>query len=122
MSDRPLRGNWGPLMKTTTRLALGAGTLLTFSALGLVAPAQAGVAVHCPTTGGTKYEVNAGPTYDANLPEGTRVCIKAGTQITWDTADADGVIENHELMNPTKNAFLGISYYVVYECDTQYGG
>ena len=108
-------------MKTSARFALGASAALTFAALGAVAPAQAGTAVHCPSSGGTKYEVNAGPTYNAGLPEGTLVCIKAGTQITWDEADANGVIENHELMNKPRNAFLGISYYVVYECDSTYG-
>src|SRR5690349_20549803 len=105
-------------MKTSAKFGLGASAALAVAALGTVAPAQAGVAVHCPTDGGTKYElVGAGPTYNAGLPEGTKVCIKAGTQITWDEADANGVIENHELMNKPGNAYLGISYYVVYECD-----
>ena len=109
-------------MKSTARLALAASATFAFATLGAVAPAQAGVAEHCPS-GGTKYEVDAGPTYDAGLPEGTLVCIKAGTKITWDEADANGVIENHELMNPTKKAYLGISYYVVYDvCEYDCGG
>src|SRR5689334_280727 len=107
-------------MKTTARLALGAGTLLSISALGLVTPAHA-VTEQCPS-GGTKYEVDTGPSYDANLPAGTQVCIKAGTRITWAVADAEGVIANTEIKNKPGNAFLGISYYVVYECGTQYGG
>jgi hypothetical protein len=99
-------------MRTSARLALAASATFAFATLGAVAPAQANEN-HCPD-GGTKYEVDAGPTYDTDLPVGTEVCIKAGNNVIWDYADADGVIENDQILNPAGKAYLGISYYVVY--------
>lgn len=82
----------------------------------LTPPAQAGVAEHCPS-GGTKYEVNAGPDLYIGDVSGT-VCIKTGTQ-AYDVPVVDGVISS-TVWNRPGNARLGISYYVIYCVDDPY--
>ena len=97
-------------MNSTARLALAASATFAFATLGAVAPAQA-VTQHCPVpTGAVKYEVNAGTTYDTDLPAGTTVCIKAGTQIDTVTVGEGGLITS--TIRHRNGQLLGISYYV----------
>jgi hypothetical protein len=86
-----------------------AALALSFGAL--TAPAQAdghivmrGNAEHCnPALFPNKDEVDAGPTYQTELAEGTEVCIKAGRTVELTTVGDDGWI--------TSPNGKGISYY-----------
>jgi hypothetical protein len=86
-----------------------AALALSFGAL--VAPAEAKTQ-HCDSnTYPNKVEVDVGPTYDSDLPEGTAVCLKAGTKIYETTVGPDGLLVQDSIKNKPGNAYLGISYY-----------
>lgn len=96
-------------MHALVKAGLATGALA--ASIVVAAPANAATA-HC-ASGGTKYELNAGPSVATDLADGTQVCIKAGTQ-TYYTTVQDGMITNDSIMNKPGNAYLGISYIVVY--------
>jgi len=76
----------------------------------LAPPAQA-TTDHCDSAlYPNKVDVDAGPTVYTGLPEGTAVCIKAGTEVDVVYVDADGNITNDLIFNQNGNA-RGISYY-----------
>jgi len=97
-------------MHTVSKIAV-AGAVLASGAL-VAGPAQAATE-HCEP-GLSKVEVDAGPSIATTLPEGTPVCIKAGTR-TYLTTVRDGRITNDSITNKPGTAYLGISYYVVYK-------
>ena len=104
-------------MKSTARLALAASATFAFATLGTVAPAQA-TTEHCAAGLGKTELTNGGTSYQTNLAPGTPVCIKAGTKTYYTTVGADGWIVQDSIKNKPGNAYLGISYFVWYECNT----
>jgi len=95
-------------------------TLVTIAvgAAGLVGvPAAQAATEHCPRpSGSVKVETNgASNTVQTNLAPGTRVCVKAGTKITYVTVAANGTITQTAIKN-AKGKPLGISYYVGIPC------
>ena len=106
-------------MKSTVRLALAASATFAFASLGAVAPAQADT-MHCDPGLGKTELTGAGPSYQTTLAAGTPVCIKAGTKTYYTTVGADGWIVQDSIKNKPGNAYLGISYFVWYECTDEY--
>ncbi len=82
-------------------------------AAGLISMPAHAATQHCPMTeGSVKVETNgASNTVATGLEQGTEVCVKAGTQITYVTVGADGKITQTTIKN-RKGKPLGISYYV----------
>jgi hypothetical protein len=96
----------------TARSLLAGVAVLALS--GLVAgPAQAATQ-HCPghnLPGSGKVETSGSSnTVKTKLPDGTSVCVKAGTEITYVTV-VNGKITQTAITNK-KGKPLGISYYV----------
>ena len=96
-------------MNVTTKLACIAATV---AAAGLMsAPAQAGqpADLHCPDQTG-KVETDGSASVPTDLPDGTRVCYKAGKGFAYTTVQ-NGMITS-EIWNKNENGLLGVSYYV----------
>ena len=101
-------------MNIASKLACAAATAVAATGL-MMTPANAATAVHCPSQEG-KVETNGEPTVLTDLPDGTLVCYKAGTQIGYATV-INGTITS-TLLNKNGNGVLGVSYYVPGECQT----
>lgn len=102
-------------MKVINAAVAGATLILCLGSLAV--PASA-ISAHCdPGTYPNKVEINAGPTYYSDLPEGTPVCLKAGTKTYETTVGADGLLVQDSIKNKPGNAYLGISYYAYGEVE-----
>lgn len=102
-------------MKRSAIYSLAVGTAMAGSMFLGTTGAQA-TTQHCDLGAyPSKVEVDAGPTYNTGLPEGTEVCIKAGTQTAIVYVDSNGYITNDAIFNWKGNA-RGISYYAYGEC------
>ena len=98
------------------RITILAG-FATATAAGLLVAAPASATTeHCPS-GGTKTEVEYGGTTLTGLNPGDTVCVKAGTRTLTKVIGDDGTFTQDAIMNKPGNAYLGISYYVVYPCE-----
>ena len=96
-------------MNTATKVALGASA---FAATALLAPMSSTAATqHCELSG-TKIEVKGERTaIPTDAPNGTVVCIKAGTEAELTTVKG-GMVVNDVIFSQSGSP-RGISYYVI---------
>ena len=93
------------------RLAISAATLaLAGAALVGTAGTSSATTEHCPDFDSPDKVELDGESTSVNLPAGTTVCYKAGTQVFTTTVGADGVLTSEATNN--RGRLLGISYYI----------
>jgi hypothetical protein len=99
-------------MTRSPKLMLAAAALAITGTVGIAGTA-AQAATQCPAgLGKTELDGTSSSVY-TGLPEGTMVCIKAGTQTAIVYVDEFGYITNDAIFNQSGNA-RGISNYVWY--------
>ena len=104
-------------MKTLIKTAMVTVAVGAVSLVGM--PGAQAATQHCPRPAGSvKVETNgASNTVKTKLAPGTRVCVKAGTKITYVTVARKGTITQTAIKNKNGKP-LGISYYVGTPCQS----